>query len=258
MTELRKVLSFPPLTNGVSSNPTGSPSSTETSATEGSTTIEISSETPYYELKVLDPLYNVDPDANIPNVEELIMTRIDPPFSGNGTAKKISEISEKKINSTTLSTKWTYATPSDQGKTPRRRNGKNTKNGLKSHNNNSNDGNSSNICILPNVGIFSPSGSPTNTNSNGSSGTNGSSNGSSVSNNGNSRKERSLHYCNICCKGFKDKYSVNVHVRTHTGEKPFSCTLCGKNFRQKAHLAKHYQTHAAKGNNLHGKAAVKR
>lgn len=32
------------------------------------------------------------------------------------------------------------------------------------------------------------------------------------------RKERSLHYCSICSKGFKDKYSVNVHIRTHTGK----------------------------------------
>lgn len=58
---------------------------------------------------------------------------------------------------------------------------------------------------------------------NGTSGNQMNSASGTVCNGNGIRKERSLHYCSICSKGFKDKYSVNVHIRTHTGEKVIFC-----------------------------------
>lgn len=56
-------------------------------------------------------------------------------------------------------------------------------------------------------------------------------------------KDKPVHRCNICNRGFLNKSNIKVHLRTHTGEKPFRCEVCAKAFRQKAHLIKHQQIH---------------
>ena len=48
-----------------------------------------------------------------------------------------------------------------------------------------------------------------------------------------------------CNKEYSNKSRLEVHIRTHTGARPYVCTICSKSFNEKGNLKTHQIFHSA-------------
>uniref|UniRef100_A0A8C5M5B6 C2H2-type domain-containing protein n=1 Tax=Leptobrachium leishanense TaxID=445787 RepID=A0A8C5M5B6_9ANUR len=54
------------------------------------------------------------------------------------------------------------------------------------------------------------------------------------------------HKCRFCAKVFGSDSALQIHLRSHTGERPYKCNICGNRFTTRGNLKVHFHRHREK------------